>query len=584
MSIFNLFTLMGGLALFLYGMNLMGESLEQQAGGKLQVILSKLSDNPLKGFLLGLGVTAVIQSSSATTVMVVGFVNSGLMTLKQSIYVIMGANVGTTVTAWILSLAGIDSGNLWVQLLKPSSFTPILALIGIVKVLFSKEDKKKDTGTILLGFAVLMYGMDAMSASVSVLRDVPGFRELFLAFTNPVLGVLAGAALTAIIQSSSASVGILQALASTGQVTYGAAIPIIMGQNIGTCVTALLSSVGTNKNARRAALVHLSFNILGTVLWLAVFSAVRALFHPLILGEPATLLGIAVCHSVFNVLCTVILFPLGSTLEALVCHLVPEDKLPEKTAELDERLLVTPALALDRCRVLIGQMAGTALEALEESVESLDSCTPELGQSIRTKEGETDHYEDILGTYLVKLSACKISREDSMLAAGFLKVIGDFERIADHSVNILEAGAELRQKKLRFSDDARKELKVLTDAVSEIAELANDAFLKNDPDAAARVEPLEQVIDDLKETMRNRHILRLQQGNCGMEEGFVWADLLTDLERVSDHCSNIAGTVLDVAGQNLNLHETLRDLRTGSDSYRRLLKQYEDKFNVSQDA
>lgn len=580
MDIFQFLNLIGGLCLFLFGMNVMGEALERRAGNGLRTLLGKITGSPLAGLLTGLGVTAVIQSSSATTVMVVGFVNSGLMTLKQSIYVIMGANVGTTVTAWILSLAGIGSGNVFVKLLKPSSFTPILALIGIILYMFSKEDKKKESGMILLGFATLMYGMDAMSAAVSGLRDMPGFRQLFLAFTNPVLGVLAGAALTAIIQSSSASVGILQALASTGQVTYGAAVPIIMGQNIGTCVTALISSVGTTKNARRAALVHLSFNVLGTVLWLAVFSIVRGLFHPAILNESASLLGIAVAHSIFNVLCTLVMLPLGGVLEYLVCRLVPDDKVPEKTEELDERLLVTPALALDRCRVVIGEMADAAMEALDESIQSLDACTPELGQSIREKEDKTDHYEDILGTYLVKLSACKISREDSILAAGYLKVIGDFERIADHSVNILEAGAELRQKKRTFSDSAKQELEVLTGAVEEITGLAQKAFLENDVHAAARVEPLEQVIDGLKESMRNRHILRLQQGDCGMEVGFVWSDLLTDLERVSDHCSNVAGTVLDMAGQNLNLHETLRDIRSGSEDYRQLLKEYEDKYSV----
>lgn len=415
MSIFNVLNLLGGLCLFLFGMSLMGQALERRAGSSLRPLLEKMTQSRLKGLLAGLGVTAVIQSSSATTVMVVGFVNSGLMTLRQSIGVIMGANIGTTVTAWILSLSGIEGNSLLVQMFKPSTFTPILAVIGIVLYLFLKNDKKKDTGMILLGFATLMFGMEAMSAAVSVLRDVPEFSRLFLLFTDPLLGVLAGALLTGIIQSSSASVGILQALASTGQVTYGAAIPIIMGQNIGTCVTALLSSIGTNKNARRAALVHLNFNVIGATVGIILFYIIRAVAAPLLLTQPATEWGIAVAHSVFNVLCTLVLLPLGGMLEKLVMRLVPEDKKPQREAELDERLLATPALALERCRTLIADMASYAMESMRESLGAVLVCTPKAAENIREDEARTDHYEDIIGSYLVKLSARKIGRPTAPL-------------------------------------------------------------------------------------------------------------------------------------------------------------------------
>ena len=437
MDIFDVLSLIGGLSLFLFGMNVMGQALERRAGNKLRTLLGRLTTNRMSGFLTGLGVTAVIQSSSATTVMVVGFVNSGLMTLSQAINVIMGANVGTTVTAWILSLSGIDSGNMIVQLFKPSSFTPILALVGIIFYMFCNNSKKKDTGTILLGFATLMFGMETMSAAVSGLRDVPAFQELFIMFRNPVLGVLAGALLTAIIQSSSASVGILQALAVTGQVSFGAAIPIIMGQNIGTCVTAMISSVGANKNAKRAAFVHLSFNIIGTVVWLTVFCIIKALFAPALLNQSASLVGIAVAHSVFNVLCTILLLPMAGFLEKLAQRVVPDAKEPEVRTELDERLLVTPPLALENCRKVSITMAETSAAALKEGLICLRSYDSALAEAIREKESKTDYYEDILGTYLVKLSGSQISENDSSEATKLLKVIGDFERISDHALNLL---------------------------------------------------------------------------------------------------------------------------------------------------
>ena len=580
MTIFNALTLVGGLCLFLLGMNLMGQALERRAGGRLRTLLDKMTSRVMLGFLTGLGVTAIIQSSSATTVMVVGFVNSGLMTLRQAINVIMGANVGTTVTAWFLSLAGIDSGSLWVQLLKPASFTPVLALIGIIFYMFCKDTRKKDTGLILLGFTTLMFGMETMSGAVAGLRDVPAFTNLFLAFTNPLLGVLVGALVTAVIQSSSASVGILQALSVTGGVSYAAAIPIIMGQNIGTCVTALLSSVGTNKNARRAAIVHLLFNVIGVTVLLTAFCIVKAALSPALLDEPATMYGIAIAHSVFNILCTAMLLPAGGLLERLAMRLVPDGKSADETAELDKRLLATPSLALQQARTLAGGMASCAARALENALAAFDAYTPELAQSIREDEERCDHYEDIIGTYLVQLSSRTMSQCESEEATELLKTIGDFERISDHAVNVLESAEELREKGLAFSGTAQEEYGVLAGAVREILHLAINAFAAGDSAAAAQVEPLEEVIDKLKEQMRTRHILRMQSGACSIEAGFVWSDLLTDLERISDHCSNIAGCVLDAAQHNLNLHETLRTVRREDADFRTRLAADAEKYRL----
>lgn len=578
MDIFNVLTLIGGLSIFLFGMSVMGQALERRAGGQLRSLLEKLTAGKLAGLLTGMGVTAVIQSSSATTVMVVGFVNSGLMTLKQAINIIMGANIGTTVTAWLLSLAGIDSGNIFVQFLKPSSFTPVLALIGIIFYMFLKDAKKKDTGLILLGFATLMFGMETMSGAVSGLRNVPAFQQLFLLFKNPVLGVLAGAALTAVIQSSSASVGILQALAATGQVSYGAAIPIIMGQNIGTCVTAMLSSVGANKNAKRAALVHLSFNAIGTAVWLTVFCLLRAFLHPALLNEGASRLGIAVAHSVFNILCTLLMLPLSGLLERLVTVLVPDNKQREAFSELDERLFTAPSIALERCRTVASHMAETAASALKDSLRILGHYSPEAAEAVREKEAKTDHDEDILGTYLVKLSARRISESDSREAAKLLKMIGDFERIADHAVNLVESAEELRDKDLRLTDAASNELSVISAAVSDILDLSLVAFLHDDLESASKVEPLEQVIDRLKERLRTRHILRLQKGGCTIDAGFAWLDILTNLERTADHCSNIAGCVIDAAHDNLNLHQSLREIRDDSEEFQERYREYIHKY------
>lgn len=581
MTIFNALNLIGGLCLFLFGMNLMGQALERRAGSGLRSLLEKMTQNRLMGLLAGLGVTAVIQSSSATTVMVVGFVNSGLMTLRQSIGVIMGANIGTTVTAWILSLSGIEGSSLLVQMFKPSTFTPILALVGIILYMFCKADKKKDTGMILLGFATLMFGMEAMSSAVSSLRNVPQFREIFLMFSNPILGVLVGAVLTGIIQSSSASVGILQALASTGQVTYGAAIPIIMGQNIGTCVTALLSSIGTNKNARRAALVHLNFNVIGATVGIVLFYVVRAVAAPALLGQAASEWGIAVAHSIFNILCTAVLLPMGGLLEKLVLRLVPEGKQPQREAELDERLLATPALALERCRTLIADMASYSMESLRESLNAITAYNQKSAEHIREDEAKTDHYEDIIGSYLVKLSARKIGESDSALAAEYLRIIGDFERIADHSVNILESAEEMQQKGIAFSAAALQEYSTMAGAVREVTALAYDSFVSGDVQAARQVEPLEQIIDDLKEEMRTRHIRRMQQGSCGIEAGFIWSDLLTNLERVSDHCSNIACCMIEGDDHNLHRHEVLQSIRGSGEIFDREYSSYRQKYALT---
>ena len=577
MDMFDALEMIGGLCLFLFGMNIMGQALERRAGSRLRTTLGKMTGKTMTGFLTGLVVTAVIQSSSATTVMVVGFVNSGLMTLKQAIGVIMGANIGTTVTAWLLSLGGISGDAVWVQLLKPTSFTPVLALIGIIMYMFSKDSRKNDTGMIMLGFATLMFGMDTMSGAVSGLREVPAFRQLFVAFTNPLLGVLAGAALTAIIQSSSASVGILQALALSGQVSYAAAIPIIMGQNIGTCVTALISSVGTSRNAKRAAIVHLSFNVIGTVVWLAVFCIVRAVAAPAILGESATMYGIAIAHTAFNVACTALLLPASGLLEKLAIRLVPDGKKKDAEVTLDERLLATPPLALEQCSVVAEDMAYYASGALKKAIDCVMEFDPKAAQEVRESEDKTDKYEDMLGTYLLKLGAEPLSDTASEEVTELLKLIGDFERIGDHAVNIIESAEEMHDKQLEFSRSAKYELSVMSAAVGEVMDLAVKAFAENDAQAASCVEPLEQVVDDLKDELRTRHILRMKKGECSIEAGFVWSDLLTNLERASDHCSNVALCVLDLKKHTLSAHETQherKDVPEFAEHYRRYSEKY----------
>ena len=581
MDLFNVLNLIGGLSLFLFGMTLMGQALERRAGNRLKALLGRMTTNRFAGLLTGLGVTAIIQSSSATTVMVVGFVNSGLMTLKQSINVIMGANIGTTVTAWILSLAGIESSNFFIRLLKPSSFTPVLALAGIIFYMASKNSKRKDTGLILLGFATLMYGMETMSDAVSVLRNVPSFQQMFLAFTNPVLGVIAGAVLTAIIQSSSASVGILQALASTGAVSYGAAIPIIMGQNIGTCITAMLSSIGTTRNAKRAALVHFAFNLIGAAVWLTVFCLVKTILAPIFLTQAADLMGIAVVHSMFNILCTLLMLPFNQVLEQMVCRILPDAKVPEKEKELDERLLGSPALALNQCRQVLSNMAELSIRAFRDSAACVLNYDKVIADRIREAENNTDHLEDLISTYLLKLTSRHLGDEESVKATEYLKLIGDYERIADHAVNILESAEEIVNKNVEFSDDAVDEYRTICAAVTEILNLSFSAFSEEDIEAARKTEPLEEVIDMLKEDLRTRHFIRLQRGECSVAAGFVWSDLLTNLERVSDHCSNISGCVLDSVGSTMNIHENQRVLKNTNEEYKQEYIFFQHKYRLT---
>ena len=583
MSIFNLFTLMGGLALFLYGMNLMGESLEQQAGGKLQVILSKLSDNPLKGFLLGLGVTAVIQSSSATTVMVVGFVNSGIMQLHQAVGIIMGSNVGTTVTSWLLSLTGIQGDSFWVKMLKPSSFGPILAFVGIVLSMFCKSSKKKGVGNILLGFFILMTGMEFMSSSMKPLADMPWFSSLFLHFSNPILGVLAGAGLTAIIQSSSASVGILQALALTGSVTYGSAIPIIMGQNIGTCVTAMISSVGASKNAKRAAFVHLYFNVIGVTLFLTAFYSLNALLHFEIIHDTVSVMGIAVIHSTFNVITTLVLLPFNRVLEKLAILTVPDGTSKDAAAPLlDKRLLGTPAVATSRAHQCTVDMAQLAQSGLLKAMSLVHIWNDQVSDEVVEQEAQVDHYEDALGTYLVQLSGLPLTVDDNRTVNTLLYSLSDLERISDHSLNLRKSALEVRDKQVTFSHQALEDLNLVEWAVQDIVNLTVQAFANQDNAAARQVEPLEQVIDEIVHQVRSRHVERLQNGQCSITNGFILADLLTCYERVADHCSNVAVAMIEVAHDSFDTHEYLQGVKADREGFDRMMDQYRKRYGLAQ--
>ena len=579
----NVLPLIGGLCLFLFGMNIMGDGLERSAGNSLKSLLGKLTSGKVAGFLTGLGVTAVIQSSSATTVMVVGFANSGLMTLKQAINVIMGSNVGTTVTAWILSLSGIEGDAWFMQILKPTSFTPILALIGIGLYMLAKKNKHKDIGTILLGFATLMFGMDTMSGAVEVLKDIPQFQNFMIMFQNPILGVLAGAILTGIIQSSSASVGILQALSSTGAVSVSASIPIIMGQNIGTCVTALISSVGTNRNARRASIVHLFFNVIGTAILLIVFWIASSIFNITLLNNPADELSIAICHTAFNVTCTAIMLPMSGLLERISYAIIREPKdsnKKDKKVTLDERLMETPAVAINQCHMVASQMAEISVNALKSSLRLIDKFDDETAEQVRTDETAADHFEDILGSYLVKLSTHPLSDADSHEANKLLFVIGDLERISDHAVNILRSADEIKTKDIKLTDAAKAEIKAITGAVNEILDLTLDAFVNTNLDAASSIEPLEEVIDTLKVQLRANHILRMQKGDCSIEAGFVWADIITNLERVSDHCSNIAGCMIEMSHDRMDIHEYYHRTKHGNPVFESKHKEYAAKYAI----
>lgn len=566
MDIFGLLNMVCGLALFLYGMHVMGEGLTSMSGGRLEGILERLTQNRIMAVLLGAGVTAVIQSSSATTVMVVGFVNSGIMRLSQAAGVIMGANVGTTVTSWILSLSGIEGDNLLVRLCKPSSFTPVLAMAGVVCLMFTKSEKKHNLGTIFIGFAVLMTGMEMMSDAVKPLRDVPAFTNMLLMFDNPVLGMLAGLVLTAVIQSSSASVGILQALCVTGAVKFSAALPIIMGQNIGTCITALLSAIGASRNAKRAALIHLYFNLIGTVLFMLVFYAVHAVFPFAFMDQAANAAGIAAIHTAFNVSATLVLLPFSHLLERLAVMTIRDDEKTERIDDfqlLDERFLSTPGFAVEQCRVVSSRMAALTLEAIFEAIDLIDggAYSQERAERIEALETKVDRYEDSLGTYMVKLSREKLSTEDGHTVSVLLHSIGDFERISDHAVNLLDSAREMYEKKMTFSPMAAGELHVFAQAVRDIVSRSFDCFLGSDAKLAKTVEPLEACIDDINVSVKSRHIERLTNGQCTIALGFVLTDISTNLERVADHCSNIAIYQIQVPKDEYDAHEYLLSVK-----------------------
>lgn len=588
MDIFDLLSMVGGLALFLYGMHIMGDGLSKASGGKLEKILEKLTSNPIKAVLLGAGVTAVIQSSSATTVMVVGFVNSGIMKLHQAVGIIMGANIGTTATSWILSLTGIESSNFWIRMLKPSSFSPILALLGVVFIMFMKKEKKHDIGLIMVGFAILMTGMDAMSAAVKPLADVPEFTNILTMFSNPILGMIAGLVLTAIIQSSSASVGILQALCATGSLAYATAFPIIMGQNIGTCVTAIISSVGASKNAKRAALVHLYFNIIGTVIFMAAFYLINAFVPFAFLDDSANAMGIAVIHTVFNVTATIILLPFGRLLERLACATVRESKeeaenmeVPDEFALLDERFLDKPSLAMQHCKEVTDNMAKLSKKALFTALDLVGNFSENAATRVSSMEDRVDKYEDVLGTYLMKLSSRDLSEKDSEELSMLLHTIGNFERISDHACNITETAREMYDKEMTFSEKASAEMQIFTEALKEIVTKTVDSFMGENVELAKTVEPLEEVIDDMNMELKSRHVRRLTEGKCTIELGFVHSDLLTNYERVSDHCSNIAVCLIQTKLEGFDTHEYLDTIkREDNEQFKSRYAEYKEKYQL----
>ena len=575
MDIFGILTMVGGLALFLYGMNTMGDGLVMLSGGKLEQVLERLTKKRIMALLLGALVTAVIQSSSATTVMVVGFVNSGIMKLTQAVGIIMGANIGTTITSWILSLTGISSGNVFIKLLKPSSFSPVLAAIGIICMMTGKDGSRKKTiGSILLGFAVLMFGMETMSGAVSPLKDNPTFTGMLTAFSNPILGMAAGAVLTAVIQSSSASVGILQALCMSGAVTYGTALPIIMGQNIGTCVTTLISSIGASKNAKRAAFIHLYFNLIGTILFMAVFYFINHFVNFAFLSNTAGAAGIAVIHSLFNIGCAIVLFPFADKLVALSTFTVknqtasePEQILPEELAALDERFLDSPSFAIQLCKNAVIKMAEYSKKAIFLAMEVQTEYSSEKVAEVIQLEQLVDQFEDSIGTYLVKLAGKDLSMDDSHLLSVLLHCISDFERISDHAINITEAVDKLQKQGLEFTSQGKHELDSLGIAIRDILTMTQNAFSTGNTTTAADVEPLEEVIDDLVLEMKRRHIVRLRSGNCSMEAGLLLEDILTNYERVSDHCSNIAAALIEIQADELDMHRYIDVKIKGSDPH-----------------
>ncbi len=587
MEIFDVLNLILGLALFLFGMDIMGDSLKKSAGSSLKATLGKMTSNPVSGFLLGLIVTCVIQSSSATTVMVVGFVNSGTMTLLQAVGVIMGANVGTAVTAWLTALAGIGEDGAEVvgalEWLKPDAWMPVLALIGIMLVLFVKRGRKKDIGAVLLGFAVLMTGMDVMSGAVSGLKNDPSFHEILTMFDNPLLGVLAGLVLTAIVQSSSASVGILQSLTTTGAISFGMAIPIVMGQNIGTCVTAMLSSIGATKNGKRAALVHLYFNIIAVVIVLSLFYLLDWIVGFAFLDKITNMWDIAIIHTAFKLIAVAIISPFYKLLPKLACLTVKDSKeeSEESVNLLDDRLLTTPAVAVARASEVCTVMANISCRAMNLALSIFEGYDSKVAEEIRNLENKADVYEDALGSYLVKISGSELDLKDSKQVTKLLHMIGDFERISDHAVNILESAEEMRDKKIEFSKDAQRELSVLRSAVGEILQLAETSYVDNDLNLAAQIEPLEQVVDDLRDSIKLNHIIRLQKSECTIEHGFVLADLLNNFERVADHCSNVGGCVIEISAYDaLDMHKYLAEIRVGSEAYEDKYCEYKKKYGI----
>lgn len=586
MDIFGILTLIGGLAMFLYGMNVMGAGLEKMSGGKLERILENLTSNPLKAVILGAGVTAVIQSSSATTVMVVGFVNSGIMKLSQAIGIIMGANVGTTITSWLLSLTGIESGSFFIQMLKPSSFSPILALIGIILLMSAKSDKKKDIGEILLGFAVLMYGMQAMSGAVEPLADVPEFTGILTMFGNPLFGILAGALLTAVIQSSSASVGILQALSVTGAFTYGSVVPIIMGQNIGTCVTAMISSMGANKGAKRTAFVHLYFNLLGTVVFLVLFYGGNAVFHFPFTNDTVGVAGIALVHTVFNVFTTIVLLPFTKLLERLAYLTIPKTEDEKKLQEdvfviLDERFLSSPAFAIEQCRSLVNQMAEMTRDSFLEAMTVLTDYSEEKIADVIEKENRVDMYDDKISAYLTRLSSENLSYQDSLRVTSLLHCLTDFERISDHAINVVENAQQMHKDDVEFSKKGKEEMEVYGNAIQDILNRTTEAFISNDQALARTVEPLEEVIDELNKDVKKHHMKRLRKGKCTIELGLVLSDLAMNYERVADHCSNIAVYMMQLKDTQLEEHSFTEQLdEAESAEFTALLSEFQSKYEV----
>ncbi len=579
MTVFNFISLLGGLALFLFGMNTMSGGLEKTAGGKLEKILKKMTDKPIKSLLLGVVITATVQSSSAVTVMLVGLVNSGIMQLGQSIGVIMGSNIGTTVTAWILSLAGIESDNFFVSLLKPSNFSPIIALIGILLMMLSKKERLKEVGNICLGFAVLMFGMEMMSDSMSPLSEMQEFRNLMIMFNNPLFGLAIGIVMTAIIQSSSATVGILQALSLTGAISFEMAIPIIMGQNIGTCITALISSIGVSKNAKRVSVVHIYFNLIGTTVFLTLFYSVNKIFDLTFAKDAIDPAGIAMVHSIFNLAATVLLFPFSKQLEKLALKTVKDKQAEEKQIFIDERLLMTPAIAVSECRDHTVKMADIAVEIIADSIAVIDKFDEKTAEKIKEKEKILDEYEDKLGSFLVKVSNHDMSSEENNTDALLLHTIGDFERIGDHAVNIMKAAQEINDKGIVFSEKATAELKIATNAINEILGITVRAFADGNTQLALEVEPLEQVIDGLLSEIKSRHINRLTEGGCTIELGFVLSDLITNYERVSDHCSNIAVCLIQLINSEFNAHKYLNNYKlSGGDDFKVKYENYNSKY------